>query len=379
MLNVKHGDYYALWLNSIDGVGYRKIARLLKEFGSPKGVYDAEQSQLRACVLQGGGGTKGFLKKDDVSAIMKSRHDEAIWNQYRELGKNGINMTYPGKEDYPAALELINDPPHILFYKGRLPDMTRPRVAVVGTRRCSNYGRVVARELGEGLAKAGIQVVSGMAMGIDSHSQRAALDCGGASFGVLGCGVDVCYPQSAISLYMDLQDNGGVISEYLPGTKALAGNFPARNRILSGISQIVVVVEAMKKSGSLITANYALEQGREVMAVPGRVGEVLSEGCNDLIRQGAHIYTCVNDVVELLGLSLPEACLGNGAAACNVNNVLAREHEMVYGSICLIPKSLDNIIEETGLDGWVVSNLLLELELLGVVQEIGKNHYIRSV
>lgn len=194
-----------------------------------------------------------------------------------------------GEEGYPKRLTDIAGAPRELYVLGRLPEEERLSVAVIGARECSEYGRCVARELGAVLGGNGITVVSGMARGIDGISQEAALDAGGSSFGVLGCGVDICYPKENRQLYERLQISGGVLSEYAPGTGACAFHFPPRNRIVSGLADVVVVVEARMKSGTLITVDMALEQGREVYVVPGRVTDRLSDGCNHLIRQGAGI------------------------------------------------------------------------------------------
>lgn len=203
-------------------------------------------------------------------------------------------------EGYPKRLKNIPGAPKALYVLGRLPEEERLSVAVVGARDCSEYGRFVAKELGAALGKNGITVISGMARGIDGISQEEALDAGGSSFGVLGCGVDICYPKENRRLYEKLRKSGGLLSEYLPGTPACANHFPPRNRIVSGLADVVVVVEARVKSGTLITVDMALEQGREVYAVPGRTTDKLSEGCNRLIRQGAGVLFSVEEFIREL-------------------------------------------------------------------------------
>lgn len=195
------------------------------------------------------------------------------------------------KEDpkYPERLKNISGAPKELYLLGRLPEEDRLSVAVIGARDCSEYGKFVARELGAVLGSSGISVVSGMARGIDGICQEAALNAGGSSFAVLGCGVDVCYPETNRLLYEQLKISGGILSEYPPGSPALACHFPPRNRIVSGLADVVVVIEARVKSGTLITVDMALEQGREVYVAPGRVTDRLSDGCNRLIKQGAGI------------------------------------------------------------------------------------------
>ena len=215
-------------------------------------------------------------------------------------GEAGIRMVERGERDYPARLLEIPDPPERLYVLGRLPEEKVPSVAVIGARECSEYGSYVAARLGECMGRNGIQVISGMARGIDGIGQTAALDVGGSSFAVLGSGVDVCYPARNRRLYERLRERGGVLSEYPPGTPALSRNFPPRNRIVSGLADAVVVVEAREKSGTLITVDMALEQGKEVYAVPGRVTDALSSGCNRLVKLGAAMLLDPEELAEEL-------------------------------------------------------------------------------
>lgn len=202
------------------------------------------------------------------------------------------------EKDYPERLRTIADPPKEIYVLGRLPEAELPTVAVIGARDCSEYGKYVASGLGAVLGRGGIQVVSGMARGIDGIGQEAALDAGGSSFAVLGCGVDVCYPAGNRRLYDKLKRSGGILSEYPPGTPPHAWHFPPRNRIVSGLADVVVVVEARMKSGTLITVDMALEQGREVYVVPGRVTDPLSAGCNRLLKLGAGILLDEEEFME---------------------------------------------------------------------------------
>lgn len=364
-MNYDLTDFYAYWINSIPSIGRKKISELVNEFGSYKAVYDASDNELHKL------SKKTPFRENDINELINSKKDELIWKSYNKLQKDKIYFTYPGKVDYPDKLKQISDFPHILFYKGKLPQNDIPSVAVIGTRRCSSYGQKIAWDIGNELSKMNVQVISGMAIGIDTYAHKGAMAAKGNGYAVLGSGVDMCYPRSNIDLYMNLVEGGGVLSEFLPGTQAFAGNFPVRNRIISGLSDVVIVVEAMRKSGSLITVNFALDQNKDVMAVPGRVGDVFSEGCNDLLRQGAMIYTDIGDVLDLLGISFV-------ASSEKINNVLAREDEIVYGSICLIPKSLDSIIEETGLSADKVNESVINLMLINYIEEVGKNNFVRT-
>ena len=209
-------------------------------------------------------------------------------NITNELVKREINYTARNDEDYPTSLRGIPSAPKGLYYIGQLPDENIPSVAIIGARNCSGYGRQMAREFAIEIAEAGIQVISGMATGVDGIAQNAAISAGGRSFAVLGGGVDICYPAENIKLYEKLMDNGALISEHPPGTAALARNFASRNRIIAGLSDAVLVIEARQRSGTLITVGFALDQGKDVYALPGRVNDSLSLGCNELIKDGAY-------------------------------------------------------------------------------------------
>lgn len=212
--------------------------------------------------------------------------------------KTGIKTLYNSDAAFPARLLDIPDAPKQLYVLGKIPREDVPSVAVIGARDCTEYGKFVAAELGRILGKEGVQVISGMARGIDGIAQSAALKAGGESYAVLGCGVDVCYPVSNRTLYEELIQKGGVLSEYKPGTPAMSRLFPPRNRIVSGLADVVVVVEAGLKSGTLITVDMALEQGKEVFVVPGRITDRLSEGCNRLAKLGAGMITNGREFVD---------------------------------------------------------------------------------
>lgn len=204
---------------------------------------------------------------------------------------------------YPSCLRTVRQPPKTIYFRGQLPDDTKPSVAIVGARNCTYYGSDMAEWFAGELAKAGVQIISGMAMGIDGIAQRAALSAGGKSFGILGSGTEYCYPTRNRDLYEALLEKGGVISEYPKGTEPKGVLFPSRNRIIAGFSQVVLVVEARLQSGTLITADYALEQGKDVFVLPGRLSDPLSAGCNRLLAQGAGIALTPDTILEALGLT----------------------------------------------------------------------------
>lgn len=244
------------------------------------------------------------LKK--ISMVMqKIRKEERTLREkaedfYIDLIKKEVHWTHLLSKDYPKRLKNIPDPPLMLFYRGKLPEEDVPSVAIIGARECSAYGEKVASVFAKELSIEGIQIISGMARGIDGISQRNSIDAGGSTFGILACGVDVVYPKENEDIYKAILKDGGLISEFEPGTMPVRTYFPSRNRIISGLSDIVLVVEARKKSGTYITVTQALEQGREVFAVPGRITDALSDGCNSLLASGAGIALNSNVLLEEL-------------------------------------------------------------------------------
>lgn len=272
---------------------------------------------------------------------------------------------------YPEKLKVHQGMPKGLYFLGRLPDKDRPSVAVVGARRSDSYGNETARTFAKALAEKGVQIISGMAWGIDGMAHEGALEAGGDTFAVLGCGVDICYPAGHRRLYERIMEKGGILSEQPPGMPPIAAHFPARNRIISGLSDLVLVVEAKEKSGSLITADFALDQGKDIFAVPGRVTDVRSKGCLNLIRQGAGVADSPQAVLDALGIF-------SGKNKEPEKILLAKEENIVYSWIRLQPVSLEELVRKTQMPVQKVLRILVELELKGCIREIQKNDYIRT-
>lgn len=259
---------------------------------------------------------------------------------------------------FPPLLRAIYDPPPRLWVRGGAEDdvLTRPTVAIVGARACSSYGAQVARRLGRELAGAGLVVVSGLARGIDGEAHRGALESGGVTVAILGCGIDRDYPAAHRELAQRIRADGLVVSEYEPGVEPAPWRFPARNRVIAGLSAVTVVIEARERSGALITADMALEEGRDVFAVPGEITSPLSAGTNALLKLGAGVCTAAEDVLSLFGLApeqRPAPKLGPDAAA-----VLAA-----------LPGGADELVRATGLGAQAIAVALAELELLGLAEE----------
>ena len=277
--------------------------------------------------------------------------------------------------EYPQKLNNYPKMPEILFAKGNLPDAKKPTAAIVGARACSPYGRIQAFRYAKILSSAGVQIISGMAYGIDAEAHKGALEGGTPTYAVLAGGVDICYPSGNRPLYARiLRENGGILSEQPPGMRARNYFFPARNRIISGLADLVLIVEAREKSGSLITAQWALDQGKIVYAVPGPVNEALSMGCHKLIYDGAGIAYSPEILLRELGFNCE-----NKVKSPEKNDLgLASDLKLVYSCLDLRPKSTDFLIQKTGLPPEKIGSLLLELKLSGLVREIGRHYYIKE-
>lgn len=289
-----------------------------------------------------------------------------------------IEKTQPA---YPERLRILEDMPDKLYVTGELPADHIPSLAIVGARNCSCYGKHMAYEYARVLAKAGVQIISGLARGIDAAAHGGALAAGKKTFGVLGCGVDICYPASSRRIYEKMKEQGGVLSELAEGTPPMAYHFPRRNRMISGLADGVLVIEAKEKSGSLITADLALEQGKAVFALPGRVGDLLSEGCNRLIYQGAVPAWKPEIILEEMNWSTKSG-LQIASRERNMQEKeilgLATEDFLVYSCLDLNPKPVSRIQEETGLSASGLMSSLMRLVIGGQAKEVWKNHYIRE-
>lgn len=353
---------YGYWLARAAGISDRVRRRLVEEAGSAEDVYFLPERSLK--MLAGDGAAERLLlaKKSDTEA------------EYVKLGAAGISFLTLEDTAYPARLRQIFDPPYALYIKGRLPAKPDRSVAIVGARMCSEYGRAVAERLAYCLAKKEVCIVSGLARGIDAAGHRGAVDACGVTCAVLGCGVDVCYPRANETLYGEILDRGCILSEYPPGTQPRPGYFPQRNRIIAGLVDTVVVVEAKERSGSLITADLALEQGRDVYAVPGRMYDALSAGCNGLIRQGAGIISNIEDFARELGVWTEE----EQKQSAGENLSLEKEERLVYSCVDLRPRGLEELLQKTGLSMPVLAESLTGLLRKGVIREVFKNDYIRQ-
>lgn len=356
---------YEYWLAVIHGISDRKKQKLREYMKSAKEVYYIEETQLKEL---------DFLTDENKNALRAAKKDTSFEKEWEKWKKQGIWMTLYFEDEYPKRLSVIADKPYAVFGKGNMPEEKRTSVAIVGARNCTGYGEMYAGKFAEALAEGGAQIISGLARGIDGAGQRGALNGKGKTYAVLGSGVDVCYPREHIGLYMDILDNGGgILSELPPGTKPLSFHFPRRNRIISGLSDCVLVMEAKEKSGSLITADMALEQGKDVWALPGPLSSELSKGCNLLIRQGAGILISPEMLLEDLDLNRIKFFENQK----ETKKMLETKENMVYSSVGLYPKNVGQLIEETHLSASEIISCLAGLEIKGYIKEISKNYYIK--
>ena len=293
---------YLHWMYQMIGMGNHKLFSYLRSLGPPQEIY--EMAKERRLVVRLSDRHSQYKKKAALLEASVSDYDAIA--EYGRMTERGILFAAIGEKEYPTKLAAVPGAPGALYYVGKLPQNDEKTIAVIGARNCSEYGRAMAKQFGEALAEAGVPVISGMARGIDGIAQQAALNAGGYSLGVLGCGVDICYPAENRQLYEELIARGGICSEYPPGIEPRAVLFPPRNRIISGLCDGVLVVEAKERSGTLITVDMALEQGREVYALPGRTTDPLSRGCNQLIRQGAELIMSPQELLQDLMPDYPD-------------------------------------------------------------------------
>ncbi|MCR5790606.1 MAG: DNA-processing protein DprA [Lachnospiraceae bacterium] len=370
------------------------LCRIAFEAGGARRLYGMEEKQLVR--LKG-------ISEECAQEIIRHRETFDLKEEYRRFVESGARFIPYYSAEFPERLRRISGHPFAIFVKGRIPPENRPSVALVGARNCSEYGRKAASDLATALAGYGIPVVSGMALGIDGTAQMACLNAGGESFGVLGSGVDVCYPAANRVLYERLCEQGGIISEYGPGTKPKACLFPARNRIIAALSDVVVVVEAREKSGTGITVDMALEQGKDVAIVPGRITDPLSRGCIQLWKQGAVPVTSAEDIMEIIRdnfpLPRPEHAGETARDNCSAKEELLRppsgadakaagiltgnrkeltgEEEKLYAALDYYAKSAEQLCQESALNALGFMSAVMKLQVKGYAKELGKDFFVK--
>ncbi len=358
-----------LWiaLGRVRNLGPVLIKRLLEAFKTPEAVFGAGRGEL-AKIKGISGNLADSIRRGPDLEFAERQMDIVIDRDFKLI-------TYQSKT-YPSRLKQIYDPPYLLYAKGDITDADDRAVAMVGSRHATHYGKSMAEDVARQLAGAGITVVSGFARGIDSISHRAAISSGGRTIAVLGCGLDVIYPPEHKSLYRDIPEHGALISEFPPGTPPEGPNFPRRNRIISGLSLGVVIVEAGRKSGALLTANHALEQNREVFAVPGNITSSTSSGTNALIKQGAHLVTSAEDVLLELKFIIPGTGKDTSVPVSTVK--LEPEEAELFDIMGEEPVHVDILSRRSGLGVPRLLGVLLAMELKGAVTQMSGKMFVKS-
>lgn len=362
---LKDREYWIYWQLLLPGSG-RKIWELVHHFGSPKLAWDSSESDLSEVSFLGPNGAKKLAKRKKYLQLDRLA-------EYLEKIKCKV-LTIEDY-DYPTLLKKIYDPPPAIFVRGNLSFNAKLTLAVVGSRNPSPYGLAVAESFSSELAALNCVVVSGMARGIDSAAHKGALKSNGTTVAVLGCGPDVVYPRENARLMSQIIERGAIITEFPPGTAPEPWHFPCRNRIISGLSDGVLVIEAAEKSGALITADFALEQGREVMAIPGNINNKKSFGTNKLIRQGACLITSPRDIIEEMGLGEIDL---NPQQCSQESQFLTVNEQKVVKVLSHIPMSLEQILTASNLTPQEASAVLTMLEIKSLIRVLPGKMYVTA-
>lgn len=362
-MNNMEDSLYWYWLCNIEGIGPKTRYKLLELYESPRNIYEnVKEEDLEELRISNRG----------MEQLIHSRSEEEIMSSYQQIRKKGIYIITLADENYPERLRHIYDPPGVLYVRGKLPEKRKPCIAIVGARECSNYGKELAIHFAKELAKEGIQIISGLAKGVDRYSHIGALGQPGSTYAVLGCGIDICYPRENFDTYMQIMNEGGIISEYSLGYRPLQGNFPMRNRIISGLSDGILLIEARKKSGSLITMDYGLDQGKNIYACPGRITDSLSYGTNHIIQMGGKLVMEPEDILE-------EYEIKRITNSNNLKSSYSANEQKILDCLSLMPKHIEEILMETGFEIDLVSELLFQLQLKNIIKQVAGSYYAKTM
>ncbi|NLN41235.1 MAG: DNA-protecting protein DprA [Clostridiales bacterium] len=353
-----------IWLSQIPGIGARRFHFLIEYFGSANQVWLAPKNEIVKLTSS--------LGSNVVHKIINQRNDNTLDRIKRMMDLPEFRIITLLDDEYPTLLKEIYDPPPVLYCKGLPIKNHQSSISIVGSRKSTAYGRQMAEKFSYELAEAGITVVSGLARGIDALAHYGALKAGGNTVGVLGCGIDIIYPPENRKLFSKMEQEGTIITEYPPGSSPVAGNFPARNRIISGMTSGVLVIEAGQKSGALITVDFALEQGREVYALPGNINVPQSAGTNKLLKEGAKLVTDVQDILEDLGIQREKD------KKDQVPVQLDFFETQVYNALQEGERHLEELLKETKMDIHKLNAVLTMLEVKGIVKQMPGKIFIRN-
>lgn len=359
-------------LSQCESIGSRTLSRMREHYGSYNEAFRAGIPDMRAA---------GLIKEKQADAMGKVwMHMDEYKRRYEALIRNGVRVIIRGSRDYPARLDLIEAAPELLYTRGGMPEDGIPSAAIIGARMCTGYGISAAKFFASELARAGIQIVSGLAYGIDAAASEGAIEAGGRSFAVLGTGIDICYPKENFMLYSSMaginsESSGGVISEFPPGSEAMPQHFVMRNRLIAGLADVVLVIEAKEKSGTSITVGYALDQGKDIFALPGRINDPFGRGCNRLIRDGAIPLLGPEDVLSYFGM---EGDQETSPVMKKELSGLGITEKKVYGSLTEDARHVADIADITGLGLRAVLSALYTLEFKGLAVSTASAFYKRA-
>jgi DNA processing protein len=358
--SLSHGPdvRYRVAFSHVPGIGPARLAKLEASFGSLEAAWSAPERRLTAVL--------GPMTGQALASARRGMDLDATLERLQALG---VAVVTPAMTAYPDLLRQVDAAPFVLYVRGSVEALHKPAVAVVGTRKPTQYGRDIGTELAGKIARGGLAVVSGLAMGVDAAAHRSALKAGGTTVAVLGCGIDVVYPLPNRELRAEIERKGAVVSELPLGTRPEPGNFPARNRIVSGLARSVVVVEAGVGSGALITARCAAEQGRDVICIPGRIDRPESAGCLQLIAQGAMVAVSVADVLEKVGLRPPAAGEGRRPIPADATEAA------LLAELGVEPRHVDDLCRAVHLAAREVTRALSMMEIKGMARHVGQMHW----
>jgi DNA processing protein len=355
-----------LALATVQNVGPVRILKLLKKFDRPQRILSASKSEMESIPE---------ISSKLASAIKNKVDYKKAEEQLAILQKSPYTLLTLNSSEYPESLKNIYDPPPFFFYEGSLECFKNPRIAIVGPRASSSYGRMMAEKLAGELVEAGFTIISGFARGIDTIAHRTAIEAGGLTAAVFGCGIDTIYPPENKSLYRSLILNGCAISEFFLGEKPEPMYFPRRNRIISGLSLGVLIIEAAEKSGALLTAQHALDQGREVFAVPGNITSRTSKGTNRIIKEGAKLVTSAEDILEELKFLVPRAkAVKSNKLAPNLHGIQKKIYELLGDQ----PIQIDKLVKMAEMPVSDALEVLLELELNGHIKQLAGKKFVKQ-
>ncbi len=379
-------DYeYALWMSSITSLELSDKFKLLRFFGSPYEVFNVSNDTLDKTIFS-------EKIKQEIDKSRKQFRPDKIMNR---LYENGVTYICSNDKNFPEKLKNLYNPPIGLFFKGRLPDSGLPSVAVIGARNCSSYGKTIAEEFSGKLGKAGCQIISGLACGIDGYSHRAALDANAYTLGILGTGPDIIYPAQNSDLYHEMKERGGLVTEYYIGTPGIRNHFPERNRLISGFADVILVIEAKKKSGTMITVDNALEQGKDVFVIPGRIGDELSEGCMEMAKAGAGIVLSPAEILATFDFADNQQIIKENDeqyafkfdsidefsenSKKNRDLTLEKDEIILYALLSFEPIHVDELVEKSGMTYYNVLKKIMNLVLKGCIKESSPGFYVKKI